>query len=503
MTSSNSDDLFSTRRAGVLLHPTCLPGSWGVLGASARTFTDFLADCSLSIWQTLPIGPTHRDLSPYQSLSAHAGNPDFIDLYELVETGLLADRELSQPAPEVRHHLLTLAAKRFFSSDGGGRNGLDRAAYQRFRAANDYWLDDFCLFWAIREIQDSPGWLQWPEPLKDRDRGALRDFVDQNRSRLARIRFEQFLFHYQWQALRNHAREKGILLFGDIPIFVAHDSADVWANRHLFKLDERGESTVVAGVPPDYFSSEGQHWGNPLYNWEAMAADGYQWWLERLESQRHLFDLIRIDHFRGLQAYWEIPAATPEPRHGYWAPGPGAPFLDACFTRFPDLPLVAENLGVISDDVEGLRKRFRLPGMTVMQFGFDGSPDNPHLLHNHHARDIVYTGTHDNDTTLGWYQSLDDPTRRYVNDYLGTTGEGMPWPLIDAAFRSVCSLAIVPMQDFMGLGTEARFNTPGTVVNNWIWQLDWNLCKKELSRIIADSVRQHGRWAPPMSLTVF
>ncbi|MBL3556907.1 MULTISPECIES: 4-alpha-glucanotransferase [Marinobacter] len=493
MTSSSASDLFSMRRAGVLLHPTCIPGPWGVLGASARTFVDFLADSGLSVWQTLPIGPTHPDLSPYQSLSAHAGNPHLIDLSELVEDGLLAEVELTQPDADTRHQLLTLAARRFFRNEGKGLSGLDLAGYQHFRDINGYWLDEFCLFCGIREVQVSPGWLHWPPPLRDRDATALRSFIEQHQPRLDRIGFEQFLFYHQWQALRDYARGKGTLLFGDIPIFVAHDSADVWANRHLFKLDERGEPTVIAGVPPDYFSPEGQHWGNPLYDWQAMARDGYQWWLERLESQRHLFDLIRIDHFRGLQAYWEIPAKTPEPRFGGWVAGPGDHFLEACFTRFPDLPLVAENLGVISDDVEVLRKRFRLPGMTVMQFGFDGSPNNPHLLHNHNPRDLVYTGTHDNDTTLGWYQSLDEPTRRYVNDYLGATGDGMPWPIIDAAFRSVCSLAIVPLQDFMGLGTEARFNTPGTVVNNWVWQLDWNLCRNDLSNRIAETVKRHGR----------
>ncbi len=495
MIPGGPDDLFSSRRAGVLLHPTSLPGSWGVLGTSARTFVDFLADSGLSIWQTLPIGPTHSDLSPYQSLSAHAGNPDLLDLSELVEVGLLADQELSQPTPEARQRLLTLAANRFFDNGVTGLNGLDQGAYQRFRETNDYWLDGFCLFCAIRELQVLPGWLHWPEALRDRNSRALQDFIDQNPSRLARIRFEQFLFHHQWQALRDYARGRGILMFGDIPIFVAHDSADVWANRHLFKLDERGLPTAVAGVPPDYFSSEGQHWGNPLYNWDAMASDGYQWWMERLESQRHLFDLIRIDHFRGLRAYWEIPAETPEPRLGYWVTGPGEHFLEACFRHFPDLPLVAENLGIISDDVEELRKRFRLPGMTVLQFGFDGSPNNPHLLNNHHPRDLVYTGTHDNDTTLGWYQSLDDHTRHFVNACLGTSGEDMPWPAIDAAFRSVCSLAIVPMQDFMGLGTEARFNTPGTMVNNWRWQLDWTLCERDLSKRIAESVQRHGRMA--------
>lgn len=493
MTSTSTDDLFNSRRAGVLLHPTCLPGTFGVLGASARTFVDFLADSGLSVWQMLPIGPTHRDLSPYQSLSAHAGNPDFIDLKELVPEKLLEDEELTDLAPGRRRELLNLAAQRLFNSEGNRLTGLNLAGFQRFQETNAYWLDEFCLFSAIREIQASSSWLGWPESLKHPDTEALKRFTCQNQPRLARIRFEQFLFHHQWQALRDYARERGVLLFGDIPIFVAHNSADVWANRHLFKLDDQGEPTVVAGVPPDYFSSEGQHWGNPLYQWEIMAGDGYQWWLDRLESQRHLFDLIRIDHFRGLRAYWEIPGQTPEPRLGYWVTGPGEQFLEACFRRFPDLPLVAENLGIISDDVEELRHRFRLPGMVVLQFGFDGSPDNPHLLNNHQPRDLVYTGTHDNDTTLGWYRSLDEHTRHYVNTCLGTSGEDMPWPVIDTAFRSVCSLAIVPMQDFMGLGTEARFNTPGTVVNNWLWQLDWHLCPQSLSNRISESVQRHGR----------
>ncbi|WP_296931173.1 4-alpha-glucanotransferase [uncultured Marinobacter sp.] len=493
MTLTNTKDLFSLRRAGVLLHPTCLPGTLGVLGAGARRFIDFMAASGITVWQTLPLGPTHQDLSPYQSLSAHAGNQDFIDLSELLQSGLLADTELTQPIAESREQLLSIAAQRFFEGRGENLRGLDLAGYENFRAKNDYWLDDFCLFVAIREVQESPGWLHWPQPLRDRDPEALQAFTQQHQSRVARIRFEQFLFHHQWQAMRDYARSRGILLFGDIPIFVAHDSADVWANRHLFKLDAHGEPTVVAGVPPDYFSPDGQHWGNPLYNWQAMAEAGYQWWLERLESQRHMFDLIRIDHFRGLQAYWEIPAGTPEPRYGYWVPGPADHFLQACFNRFPDLPLVAENLGIISDDVEELRKRFQLPGMTVMQFGFDGSPDNPHLLHNHHSRDLVYTGTHDNDTTLGWYRSLDDHTRRYVDNYLGTNGDGMPWPVIEAAFRSVCSLAVVPMQDFLGLGTEARFNTPGTVTNNWIWQLDWNFSEEDLSNRVAEAIKRHGR----------
>ncbi|SFR39220.1 4-alpha-glucanotransferase [Marinobacter gudaonensis] len=491
MMTDPSLDPFSLRRAGVLLHPTALPGPKGVLGSSARRFVDFLAASGMTVWQTLPLGPTHRDLSPYQSLSAHAGNPALIDLGDLTVSGLLDEQELNTDSCTDRQGLLALAAGRFFRGEDGP--GLDQHSYQQFRADNADWLDDFCLFCALRECHNVPSWLDWPEPLKSRDPDALRTFAEQEVGRIKRIGFEQYLFHHQWQALRAYAHELGILLFGDIPIFVAHDSADVWSHRSLFKLDDSGNPTVVAGVPPDYFSPDGQHWGNPLYHWQAMARDGYQWWLRRLESQRHLFDLIRIDHFRGFQAYWEIPATTPEPRHGYWVPGPGENFLEACFRQFPGLPLVAENLGIISDDVEALRKRFQLPGMTVMQFGFDGSPDNPHLLHNHQERDLVYTGTHDNDTTLGWYRSLDEHTRHYVNGYLKTSGEGMPWPVIDAALQSVCSLAIVPMQDLLGLGTEARFNTPGTVVNNWVWQLDWNLCNDELSKHIAECVQRHRR----------
>lgn len=486
-------DLFSTRRAGVLLHPTSLPGSHGPLGASARRFIDFLAASGITVWQTLPLGPTHRDLSPYQSLSAHAGSPALIDLCELAREGLLEDAELLCPGGMTRQSLLALAARRFFDDATHHRSSLRLDDYHQFRTKNRYWLDEFCCFCAIREVMGTPGWLDWPELLKNHDEFALKAFSDAHPALLQRIGFEQLLFHHQWQEIRAYARAKGIRLFGDVPIFVAHDSADVWANRSLFKLDEQGEPTVVAGVPPDYFSPDGQHWGNPLYNWEVMARDGYQWWLQRLESQRHLFDLIRIDHFRGLQAYWEIPAITPEPRFGHWAPGPGDTFLEACFQRFPDLPLVAENLGIISEDIEALRKRFGLPGMAVMQFGFDGSPDNPHLLHNHRPRDLVYTGTHDNDTTLGWYRSLDENTRAYVNRYFHTTGEAMPWPVIEAAFQSVCALAIAPMQDYIGLGTEARFNTPGTVASNWVWQLDWNFCGDGLSNKIVDAVLRHGR----------
>lgn len=488
------EDPFSVRRAGVLLHPTCLNSSWGVLGHAAREFVDFLNGAGIRVWQTLPIGPTHGDKSPYQSLSAHAGNPDFIDLAELGPSGLLQPKDLDESAcREGRASLLATAAERFFARAPNTGDGLNLADYQAFCRTNDYWLRDFSLFCAIRESLSGLEWASWPAPLRDREPEALEAFSRQASETIRRVCFEQYLFHYQWQLMRRYARERDVLLFGDIPIFVSHDSADVWANRNLFKLDARGRSTVVAGVPPDYFSADGQHWGNPIYNWETMAADDYLWWRQRLESQRHLFDLIRIDHFRGLHAYWEIPADQPTASNGYWVPGPADKFLASCYRAFPDLPLVAENLGIISDEVEQLRRAFRMPGMTVLQFGFDGSPANPHLLHNHRHRDLVYTGTHDNDTTLGWYLSLDDHTRDYVNRYLGCDGQDMPWPMIRAVFSSVSSLAVVPMQDFLGLDSSARFNTPGTTENNWEWQLDQRLLQPELAERIRELAGLYGR----------
>lgn len=487
-------DLFTRRRAGVLLHPTCLPGDWGVIGSSARNFVDFLASAGIRVWQTLPIGPTHPDLSPYNSLSAYAGNPDFIDLAELIASGVLQQQDLDEVQHQGgRRSLFDLAAQRFFDRAATTPETADYQQYLAFCSANARWLDDYSLFAAIRESYPTLNWPQWPQELRDRQPDALTAFADTSETTLRRLRFEQFLFGQQWQRLRHYADEREILLFGDIPIFVAHDSADVWANRHLFKLDQQGQCTVVAGVPPDYFSSDGQHWGNPLYDWNAMAETNYQWWLQRLERQRDLFDLIRIDHFRGLEAYWEIPADDPQPKLGRWAPGPGCDFLNTCFNTFPDLPLVAENLGIISDEVEQLRRAFGLPGMTVLQFGFDGNPDNPHLPHNHDQNNLVYTGTHDNDTTLGWYLSLDGPTRDFVNRYLATPGDNMPWPVIQAAFRSVSALAIVPMQDLLGLGSAARFNTPGTCENNWLWQLDWSAVPSGLAGVTRELAGLYGR----------
>ncbi|MGC8118916.1 4-alpha-glucanotransferase [Marinobacter sp. VGCF2001] len=458
------------RRAGVLLHPTALPGTSGKLGQAAMQFVDMLAQAGITVWQTLPLGPTHADLSPYQSLSAHAGNPMLIDLAELLAPGLLEEHELTACS---RRAAMERASERFQAGNYRESEVFNHQAYEDF-LAHHHWLRDFALFVANVETFPGSSWLEWPEAMRNHEPAALAAQQEAKLGTLQRVYLEQYLFFVQWSALRRYAAERGVFLFGDIPIFVAHNSADVWAAPELYKLDDSGNPRVVAGVPPDYFSPDGQHWGNPIFDWNRMAGDGYRWWIDRLASQQERFDLLRIDHFRGLQAYWEIPADRPSPVHGYWMPGPADGFLEACFRALPNLPLVAENLGIIGDDVEALRHRFRLPGMTVMQFGFDGSANNPHLLHNHKEWDVAYTGTHDNDTSLGWYQSLDEHTRHHVNRYLRIEGAHMPWSMIQAAMGSVSRLVIVPIQDFLGLGPEARFNTPGTIEGNWLWALPDN-----------------------------
>ncbi len=465
--------LFKQRRAGLLLHPTSLPS--GTLGADAYRLVDFMAEAGLSVWQMLPIGPTHSDLSPYQSLSAHAGNPRLIDTDWLVHQGWLGEEDI---AGKSRAAILSLAAEKL-----PGQGGED---YQAFCEEQAAWLDDVVLFQTLREIQGGKPWNQWPEEFRQRQPKALAGLRKTHASRLAYHRFEQFLFYCQWRQLRDYARDKGVYLFGDIPIFVAHDSADVWANQRFFRLDGLGNPLTVAGVPPDYFSETGQHWGNPHYDWDAMEADGFNWWVARIASQLQMFDLIRIDHFRGFEAFWEIPGQDKDARNGRWVKAPGRALLRKCFDTFHELPLVAENLGLITDEVEALRHEFNLPGMLVLQFAFDGNPRNPHLPHNHLPLDVIYTGTHDNDTSLGWYDSLNEHDLDYVRHYLGPTTETMPWALIRTALVSTGRMALIPMQDFLGLDGQHRMNMPGTTANNWVWRFDWN----QLPTGLAGNIRQ-------------
>lgn len=455
------------RRAGVVLHPTSLPHpeDQGDLGHGAYRFVDFLAEAGFTVWQTLPLGPTHSDGSPYQCLSVHAGNPRMVSLDWLRDRGWLAQEETAQ-RPADRAGLIQRAHDRFRSTaDPEARDRL--AAFSEQQGA---WLDDFALYQALRDAHNGRAWYDWPEPLRHREHAALQDARERLSGPMELIRFTQWLFFEQWDDLRSYAAERGVLMFGDMPIFVAHDSAEVWARREYFTVDDDGKAEVVAGVPPDYFSKTGQRWGNPLYRWDRMQADGFAWWLERMRTQLRLFDLIRIDHFRGFEAYWEIPATARTAVDGHWVEAPGHALLSALRDAFHALPLVAEDLGTITPQVEALRRDFGIPGMKVLQFAFGGDAENPYLPHNHEPDYVVYTGTHDNDTTLGWYESLDAHTRGHLLDYLGQPGEPMPRPLLRAALASPALYCLIPMQDLLGLGHGHRMNRPGTTAGNWSWR---------------------------------
>lgn len=465
-------ELLKRRRAGILLHITSLPGSGAVgdLGSQAYRFVDFLVSAGMSVWQILPIGPTMHDNSPYQSSSIYAGNPRLISLEMLREKGWLeaAPEESETLSDDAKADCIKLAWAGFKER----AVAEDRAELQRFMAEQGWWLDDYALFQALH-LEEQRCWWHWRRTLRDRQsqalamsRARLKDLIDITK-------FEQYLFFTQWMHLKRYANEQGVLLFGDVPIFVAHDSAEVWSHRQLFDLLEDGQPRVVAGVPPDYFSETGQRWGNPLFKWDVMEADGFDFWINRLKVQSTLFDFLRIDHFRGFEAYWEIPANEETAINGHWVKAPGERLFTELYKALPQLELVAEDLGIITPEVEAMRKAHKLPGMRILQFAFSGGSDNPYLPFHHTRDSVVYTGTHDNDTTLGWYTSLGDEVREVVDDYLGHSREVMPWPMIRCAFASRANLAVIPMQDVLGLDGSHRMNTPGTTEGNWDWRFRW------------------------------
>jgi 4-alpha-glucanotransferase len=424
------------RRAAVLLHPSSLlePGNEtaGAFGARARRFIDWLAEAGFTVWQVLPLGPTGADGSPYWARSDHAGNTAFID-------------SSLHPA--------------------GGED-----AFQEFRRANESWLADYSLFEVLARWQNGAPWWEWPWPLRNREPYALAQAREDFSADLRTLEYAQWQFASQWQALRDYAHSRDVRLFGDLPIYVAPDSVTTWTQREQFQLDHDARPTVVAGVPPDYFSADGQLWGNPLYDWDRMRWEDFRFWRERLASQLARYDLLRIDHFRGLAAYWAVPAGSTTARNGEWRPAAGREMLGAVAREQHDLPLVAEDLGVITADVDALRRDFHLPGMRVLQFAFDGGGDNPHLPHNHEEAGVIYTGTHDNDTTAGWYASLSDDTRARMHDYLGIWDGDPLDAMARTALASVGKLTVLPLQDILRLGSEARLNTPGTVNGNWLWR---------------------------------
>ncbi|MDQ6951650.1 MAG: 4-alpha-glucanotransferase [Mariprofundales bacterium] len=474
------------RRSGLLLHITSLPGPLpnGVLGEEAIALMDGMAASGTKVWQFLPIGPTHGHGSPYESLSTFAGNPDLIDLRSYVAAGWLTERVLAAviagtcSLKAARESMVAAFGTALGAAlEEGQGDGKLAVEWQAFVADTAFWLEDYALFFAIRQTHDGLPWWQWEKMLRDHDGAALAVFSDSNGALLMQAKMEQFLFARQWQQLKEAACARGIVLLGDLPIYVSHDSADVWAHRPLFTVNAAGMCDEVAGVPPDYFSETGQRWGNPLYHWNRMAEDDFSWWVERVRCQHARVDWLRIDHFRGLESYWAIPGDRQDGRIGEWRPAPGAALLDALQRHLGELPLVAEDLGMITEQVHALRKEFALPGMKILQFAFGGDAANPYLPHNHSRDMVAYTGTHDNDTTVGWWQGLDANTRDHVADYLGIErGDGnaatqAATALMRQTLASVANIAVLPVQDLLLLDGASRLNTPGTVDGNWSWRL--------------------------------
>ncbi|MEQ1527672.1 MAG: 4-alpha-glucanotransferase [Methylococcales bacterium] len=480
------DDILNKRRAGILLHVTSLPGpgAQGDLGQDAYHFINFLHDSGVTVWQTLPLGMTHADGSPYQCLSAHAGNPLLINVDWLVLQGWLPLAESLQECLGTVSFKISCLLTKAYAGFQERAEQADKEAFALFCREKAFWLDDFALFMVLRNEFQQQCWNQWPEHYKERYSKEILEAKRRFKNEIDCIKFEQYVFFRQWLELKAYAKQKNVLLFGDIPIFVSYDSADVWANREVFKLDESGNMSVVAGVPPDYFSATGQRWGNPHYNWHHLKKTGFGWWVERMQTQLELFDIIRIDHFRGLEAAWEIPANEDTAINGRWIKAPGKALLEAIQEEFSFIPLVAEDLGVITEEVEQLRDEFNLPGMKILQFAFDGGPDNPYLPNNFDKNSVVYTGTHDNDTTLGWASMLSMDTKRGIYEYLGNPRMPLHLALIQAALASVANLAVIPMQDILELGSEHRMNTPGTIVGNWRWRFQWHqLSHEQASRL--------------------
>lgn len=491
------------RASGVLLHPTSLPGPHGSgdFGPAAYHFVDWLASGGQSLWQILPLGGIGPGNSPYMSSSAFAGNVLLIDLAELKSQGWLDEAELA-PVPALKSERIDFAAvvpyrlarlARAATRFAAGASAAQRADFDAFCAAQASWLPDFALFMALVEAQGGQSWSDWPQPLATRDAAALAQARGQHAERIAFWTFCQWSFFRQWAKLRAYANGKGVQIVGDAPIFIAHQSAEVWANQHLFELDGAGRPTVVAGVPPDFFSATGQRWGNPLYRWSAHAKDGYAWWVERLRRTFELVDIVRIDHFRGFAAHWEIPASEPTAVKGRWVPGPGEALFKAIAKALGPMPVIAEDLGVITPDVEALRKKFAFPGMRILQFAFQGDASDRFLPHHHEPDTVVYAGTHDNDTVAGWWAKASDHERHFARGYFATDGHDMPWTMIRAACASVADTAIHAMQDVLCLPTECRMNHPGQDAGWWEWRFQWGQVHAWHAQRLAEFARLYGR----------
>lgn len=491
------------RASGVLLHPTSLPGSHGIgdLGPAAYRFIDFLATARQQVWQILPLGHPGHGYSPYAALSAFAGNPLLVSLDRLADEGLLAADEL-RDAPQFSPDRVD------YDAVSGFKLAKLRQAYERFaafatpgmredfagfRAAEARWLGDYALFIALKEELGGRAWNEFGPEVVRRHPEALEAGRTRLASAVEATEFAQYMFFRQWLDLKRYANGRGIRIMGDIPIFVAYDSADVWANQSIFMLDDSGQMLAVAGVPPDAFSDTGQRWGNPLYRWDELAANGYAWWVERLRKSLEVNDFLRLDHFRGFAAYWEVPASEPTAVNGRWVAGPGARFFTAARQALGALPIVVEDLGLITEDVIALREELGYPGMKVLHFAFGDDHRNPYLPHNYEPNFVVYTGTHDNDTSRGWFETLPEWQRHRVLAYLGRDGHDITWDLIRLAMMSTAKTAIFPLQDVLDLGGWARMNYPGRADGNWAWRVALDRLTPEVAHRLGDLAALYGR----------
>lgn len=503
------------RSSGILLHPTSLPSRFGIgdLGVEAYRFVDFLAEAGQRLWQVLPLGPTGYGDSPYQCFSAFAGNPLLISLEKLCEANLLSAEELKS-VPHFSNHEMDYGAvmefklpllRKSFQNFKDCASESDVEQFHCFCRRNASWLEDYALFISIKAAHCDVAWTQWEPTIAARQPDAIARWREDLAEEMATRKFWEYLFSEQWAALKNYCHSRGVQLMGDVPIYVAHDSADVWTHREFFHLDEQGDPTVVAGVPPDYFSATGQLWGNPLYRWDALAQTGFAWWIERFRAVLSLVDIVRLDHFRGFEAFWEVPASRPTAVHGRWVQGPGPVFFEAIQSALGDFPIVAEDLGFITPGVIELKNRFGFPGMAVLQFAFGRDPKAPFFRPPTYVRNmVVYTGTHDNDTTLGWWSRISRDDRTGVSEeikkekesalqYLGTDGREMNWAFIRAILASVADVAIIPLQDVLGLGSEARMNLPGTPRRNWRWRFTRDLLTPEIRDRLKEMTVRSGR----------
>jgi len=503
------------RASGILLHPTSLPGPFGIgdLGKEAYRFADLLASTGQHLWQVLPLGPTGYGNSPYQCVSVFAGNPLLISLERLIEDGFL-DRTVLDDAPSFPENrvdygavidfkipLLNQSFDTFLKKAGSDK----RKQFEAFCQQNASWLDTYCLFMALKDAHGLAAWNTWEEDIRQRRPKSLERWSTELRHETNRHKYQQYQFFKQWSELKKYCNERGIRFIGDMAIFLALDSAEVWSHPEMFYLDDDGRPNVVAGVPPDYFCKTGQLWGNPLYRWDVMASDGYQWWIERFRATHALVDIIRLDHFRGFEGYWEVPGTDNTAMNGRWVSGPGAQLFGAVRKALGTLPIIAEDLGVITPEVDALRDQLGLPGMRVLQFAFGTDPKaDDYKPHNFVRNCVVYTGTHDNNTTIGWLKGtdLEDSTQsreeretetQLALKYAGTDGHEINWDFIRLALMSVADTAIIPLQDVLGLGTEARMNLPGTVEGNWCWRFLPDMLTERVKAKLAELTSIYGR----------